>query len=180
MIMRTSDVPVFHTNSRDRIHDDNGPQEHRMYSGQVYRVNDLQEDTVTTTITDLLGTEHVFVVPTFRAVLSNKLQADLLFAISETSANEKVRGGAEFNAAMRDIAALCGDKLLQWTKYHEFRSQFLQVAHSYATTVHRAQGASLDIVYTSLGALLSAQPFVARKLAYVGMTRAKRELHLLA
>ena len=179
MVMRTSDTPVYAKDTRQRMVDEYGkPATKRLYSGQNFRVNELQEDVVKF----IVETEDEiieFTIPVYRAVLSNKAQVDLIFSVSETQANADVRGGSEYNAALKHIADLCIEKRLPWAKYHEFKNLFLAVAHSYATTVHRSQGASLDIVYTSLHALLSAQPFVAKKLAYVGMTRAKKELHLL-
>lgn len=142
----------------------------RYYSGRTYRVLKTWETTE-----NVLG----FEIPVTKANLDNDQTVNLLFSVTEGKADTACRGGEEFNAALLQIAQECDDDKRPWKDYRRFRDSFLQVAYSYATTVHRTQGMSADIIFTSPSALKQAAPFQAQRLLYVGLTRAKKQLHCL-
>lgn len=160
-IQRTTDYGVPYASSE---------QKNRYYSGRHYRVLESRE-----TVTEVMG----FQIPVTQVVLDNHRSVNLLFSVTEGKADPKTRGGQEFNAALAEIAEQCSNQDRPWSDYKEFRNAFLQVAYSYATTVHRTQGMSADIIFTSPPALKQAKPFDAQRLLYVGLTRAKKQLHCL-
>src|ERR1700728_1754736 len=53
-------------------------------------------------------------------------------------------------------------------------SRYPSIAHGYAVTVHKAQGATIDRVYTL------ADPIMNRHAAYVALTRHREGVHLFA
>lgn len=163
-VQRTVDIPVPGTDRAGR------PNKHRFYSGTLYRVLESREE---------VFTFENYEIPVTQAILNNNVQVNLLFSVTEGRADLECRGGREFNEALADLGSRCDVGELPWAKYREFRNSFLQVAYSYATTVHRTQGMSADVIFTSPSALRQAKPFDAQRLLYVGLTRAKKELHCL-
>lgn len=164
-VQRTTDIPTKGAGIQDTL---------RYYSGTHYRVQESTPHIERVTIGD-----HTYSIPCVRAQLSNGHSANLLFSVTEGKADENCLGGKEFNVALADIADRCHENEFGWKEYRHFRNTFLQVAYSYATTVHRTQGMSADIVFVSPAALKQAPVFQAKRLLYVGLTRAKKELHCL-
>lgn len=160
-VQRTTDIPTKNAGMNDSL---------RYYSGTHYRVEDSHLH-----VAEVLG----YKVPCVRAKLSNGHEANLLFSVTEGKADVNCLGGKEFNDALSQIAEQCHENERPWKDYREFRNNFLQVAYSYATTVHRTQGMSADIVFVSPAALKQAPTFQAKRLLYVGLTRAKKQLHCL-
>lgn len=160
-VQRTSDIPTKGAGVNDTL---------RYYSGTHYRVEDSHPHVV-----EIM--DHK--IPCIRATLSNTFEVNLLFSVTEGRADVNCLGGAEFNGALIAVAEQCNEKTRPWSDYRLLRNTFLQVAYSYATTVHRTQGMSADIVFVSPQALKQAKPFQAERLLYVGLTRAKQQLHCL-
>jgi hypothetical protein len=118
-------------------------------------------------------------VPALFATLKDyDMAVATMFSVTENQAQSDSVGAEAFNAAVRQVSDYC-EQVGSWKWYHLFRNAFVQVAYQYSSTVHRVQGQSIDRVYTSPWALTRAQPFVARKLAYVGLTRAKQHLTVM-
>ena len=108
----------------------------------------------------------------------------ILFAVSEHRADPKMPGGEEFNETLKELAEEANQKEDMgmkrsdaWALYREYKDSFVFCAYNYATTVHKAQGATVDRVFVSPSGLFCV-PQVGDKLAYVALTRARKELHI--
>lgn len=102
----------------------------------------------------------------------------LILAKGESKASQGSVGGEAFNTALGEVTARCQDTG-DWTLYRQFRNRFLMVAYGYATTVHRAQGASVDNVFVRLSDVFTGGKILAPRLQYVALTRAKKKMTVL-
>ena len=108
----------------------------------------------------------------------------ILFAVSEHKADPKMPGGEEFNDTLKELAEEANQnedagmkRSDAWAPYREYKDSFVFCAYNYATTVHKAQGATVDRVFVSPRGLFCV-PQVGDKLAYVALTRARKEIHI--
>jgi hypothetical protein len=158
----------------------------RFYSGTTLTVENVYRDVRTINLPAQPATaKHPghpgleLRVPALFATLKDyDMAVATMFSVTENQAQSDSVGAEAFNAAVRQVSDYC-EQVGSWKWYHLFRNAFVQVAYQYSSTVHRVQGQSIDRVYTSPWALTRAQPFVARKLAYVGLTRAKQHLTVM-
>lgn len=126
-------------------------------------------------------TSTKFVIPTIwvqrqsDASTSSPRWISTIFSITENEMDPESFGGKEYNEVLRYINDWCRNNN-SWGFLREFRSNFLQVAYHYASTIHRVQGQSVDNVFLDPAALRCSDPYQARKLQYVGFTRAKQRL----
>jgi ATP-dependent exoDNAse (exonuclease V) alpha subunit len=70
-----------------------------------------------------------------------------------------------------------------WKKFYEIKETFCEVKYSFASTIHKLQGSTLQTVYIDLNQILKAfeyqnQEFVYR-LLYVAVTRASMDIKIL-
>ena len=146
----------------------------RVYSGTTMTV--VSAEPVTKTVV-LAGGRYD--IPCWRVeVEEQSVPLDILFSITENAAEGGTRGADEFNSAISETATWCKDNN-DWAPYRILRNSFVQVTYRYASTVHRVQGQSVDRIFVSPAMLSRADPWTARKLRYVGLTRAKRHLTVL-
>jgi len=154
----------------------------RYYSGSLYRVLRHEKDERQITVDGIVHT-----IPCFRFTLDNDDEVYALFALGETQANPETLGGQEFNRAVRAAAAWAKERIecygatdgVAWSTHRFLQNTFLKIGYAYATTIHRAQGASLDVVLMDPSAIpqWGARNMI-NALAYVGLTRAKQRLIL--
>lgn len=144
----------------------------RVYSGTSLEVLAAEEG-VREICIEAMGRK--FTIPVSWVTTEGDALYAVVFSVTEHQADPSKRGGAEFNAALKEISAWCSERN-HWHVYRAFRNCFVQVAYQYASTIHRVQGMSVDNVLTSPDALRRADQFTARKLQYVGLTRAKKRL----
>jgi len=139
----------------------------RYYSGQHFKVLSHKEATYS-----FLGIE----IPHIIAQLDNQqMPVRLIFGQTEASLDPTKLGSAQMQqalAAARELGKEDGD----WQPYRRLMSDFVRVQYTYATTVHRAQGQSVDYAYTAPKQLLSVGGIMGNALTYVAMTRAKKHL----
>lgn len=72
-----------------------------------------------------------------------------------------------------------GKEYNQWPQYREFLDSFANFNYAYATTLHKAQGMTLNKVYVLEGEIMGMQRLGWKQkfqALYVAMTRAKQEL----
>lgn len=126
-------------------------------------------------------TDMTFVIPTIWVQrqsdtdISSPRWISTIFSITENQMDPESFGGTEYNEVLRYIKDWCRNNN-SWGFLRTFRSNFLQVAYHYASTIHRVQGQSVDNVFLDPAALRCSDPYQARKLQYVGFTRAKQRL----
>ena len=118
------------------------------------------------------------------AILSDGMRVPILFAISDVKVDLTKPGGQEFqerSTQLKEQALAAIDDGVQaseaWKPYRDYRNSFVFVAYSYATTVHKSQGATVDRIYVSPRTLINI-PKVGENLTYVALTRAKKEVHV--
>lgn len=164
MVMATNDIPMGFPGSDDS---------NRFYSGTTYRVVKRDDAIIEN-------------VPCTIATFDNNTRAPVIFALNENSADPDMPGSPEYTARLRELALHARQdedngmsRQMAWLKYHEFKRQFLLVGYTYATSIHRAQGATLDQVFVVPRQLMRFDRYLARKLIYVAMTRAKKHLHVV-
>jgi exodeoxyribonuclease-5 len=64
-----------------------------------------------------------------------------------------------------------------WRQYYRLREQYAQVSYGFASTVHKAQGATFDTAFVDLRNINNrARGSMRRKLAYVAATRPRHRL----
>jgi exodeoxyribonuclease-5 len=144
----------------------------RWYSGESFLVESVEE-------------YEEAEVPCYRVKFSGRdTPTPVVFGMTASNLVGGSRGSEEFAAkrkVLRDAAIECTDKEARkeaWKAFYQFSNRFLVVSHAYATTVHRAQGASLDRVYFDPRQLQGSS--MTAKLLYVAATRAKKAMHFVA
>lgn len=155
MILRTSDFPYV---DKPQVGDTT-----RYYSGQTFTVVDASYD-------DYEG------IPCW--LLRFQGQRDpvrVVFAISESQMDPTKRGGSEYTVALA-TAYRMGLETKNWSAYKSLQNDFVSVAYCYATSVHRAQGQTVDYCYASPLPLLQVKGRLGRALAYVALTRARERI----
>ena len=172
MVLATTDTPYA---------DDDTANTHRYYSGQTFRVTDLEEDTYRITIDGA-----PFEIPHYRVQFDDDAApVRIVFGVTEQQMDLDKLGSGEFQAALSAAGAYgrktnaTGDRLGSWEPYKQLQGDFLRVAYTYATSVHRAQGQTLDYAYTIPRPLLAVPGLMGRALSYVANTRAKQRLTVL-
>jgi hypothetical protein len=165
MILATTDYPA------------NTPREMggmRYYSGQTFRALNVEEDRY---VMRLDGEEYP--IPHYKVWLDNgALPVRIIFGQNETALDNEKLGSPEFAAAM-NAARKIGKERKDWSGYRRLMSDFVRVAYTYAMTVHRTQGQTVDYAYTAPKQLLSVPGIMGRALTYVAMTRAKKHLSVV-
>lgn len=159
MVLRTSDYP-FIPNAKvgDTV---------RYYSGESFVVTAAEPQTYTTS--------RGHVIPHWTATFQDRRDpVRVVFAVTESAMDADKRGGPEYEAAMRDAFAY-GRETKDWTALKELQGQFVSVAYQYATSVHRAQGQTTDYAYVAPGQLWAVPGLMGRALAYVALTRARKQ-----
>lgn len=165
MILRTTDYPY-------KVNPIQGDTT-RYYSGQAYNVLAVGQDTYTIEID---GT--TFSIPHYTAQFP-KERVRIIFGVSETLSDTSKLGGTEFTAAAAAAAAR-GRETADWKPMQRLMSDFVSVAYQYATSVHRAQGQTADYAYVAPRPLLGVKGIMGPALAYVALTRAKKQLVVAA
>lgn len=99
----------------------------------------------------------------------------VIFAINENKAKPGAHGSVAYDQIIQQFQ-LHGRQTREWAPLNSFREQFCYVDYGYATTVHKVQGQTLDYAFINPAELLVGDPYVARRLAYVAMTRASKQL----
>lgn len=163
-IQRTADFTPYYGGDGERV-----------YSGTTIQVVDVEETVETISVYE--ANLH-FQIPVYKVTTGKGDRYPVIFSVTEHQAQTDMRGGAEFNAALQQLSEWC-DMNHSWTPYRNFRNCLVQVAYQYASTVHRTQGQSVDRVFTCPAAMWQTDPYTARKLLYVALTRAKRKLTVL-
>jgi len=150
----------------------------------VVRTSDLNETRYYTgTTLDVIEVEQSD-QGTLYATLGSGARVPIMFAISEHKADPDQSGGKWFNDETKRLADEANDaeglgvsRAEAWAPYREHKDSFVFVAYNYATTVHKAQGATVDRIFVSPRGLLGVRG-MGDKLAYVALTRAKKEVHV--
>ena len=162
MILRTGDTPAESDKSV------------RYYSGQTYRVLEKQRAKYTI---DIAGASYT--IPHWIVQLDDKRPpVRIIFGITENQMDPMKLGGPEFQTALQ-AAREQGLEDEDWTAYKILLGDFVRVAYQYATSIHRAQGQTVDYAYCHPASLLSVRGIMGKALAYVAMTRAKKHLTVL-
>lgn len=71
---------------------------------------------------------------------------------------------------------------LYWQKYFSLRNAFAKVQYIFASTIHKLQGSTYDIVHIDLASLLNNNQMsddLKYRLAYVAVTRARKKVKIL-
>ena len=129
--------------------------------------------------------EKTFEIPHYRISLAGRPPVNVIFGITENQMDAEKLGGPEFQAALAAARAYgtaedaFGNKLGSWEPFKQLQLDFLRVAYTYATSVHRCQGQTVDFVYTMPRPLLAVPGIMGRALSYVANTRAKQQLTVL-
>jgi len=152
----------------------------RYYSGSLYKV--LHHEKAERQI--IVGVA-VHTIPCYQLTLDNDEVVYALFALDENSAVPETLGGYEFNAAVHAAADWAKEQVdthgvtegVAWSTYRYIQNTFLKIGYAYATTLHRAQGSSLDVVLVDPSTIPQWGVMNLRNaLAYVGLTRASKRL----
>lgn len=163
-VQRTSDFTPYYDADGERV-----------YSGTTMTVSAVHPEYQQVTVGEMGIT---FRVPVYWIDVEGDRRYPVIFSETENRAENGTRGADEFNAAVAQLGQWCRENR-RWKPYRAFRNCFVQVAYQYASTVHRVQGQSVDRIFTSPYALRQADPYIAAKLSFVGLTRAKRQLTCL-
>ena len=159
MILRTGDTPANEDNAI------------RYYSGQIYRVLDK-----TQALYEIRIGDADFRIPHYRVRFDNNAPAvRVVFGITEATMDTSKLGGLEYQRAL-SAAQEYGRGLGEWGPYRQLLDDFVRVAYTYATSVHRAQGQTVDYSYCSPRALMTVRGLMGNALTYVAMTRARKHL----
>ena len=141
--------------------DDEAPGS-RYYSGTSFRVDSVHEGVVEG-------------VPCYVVTFDGQsVPVPVLFGMGQVLDQESL-GAGEYRqriGELRDEAIETG----YWKPWRQFKNRFLPVSHRYATTVHRAQGATVDRVYFAPSRLTGGA--MTEKLLYVAATRAREAVHI--
>lgn len=159
MILRTGDTPANVDNAI------------RYYSGQIYRVMSKTEASYEIHID---GAD--FKIPHYRVRFDNNAPAvRIVFGITESTMDTGKRGGLEYQRALR-AAREYGIGLGECGPYRQLLDDFVRVAYTYATSVHRVQGQTVDYAYCSPRTLMTVRGLMGKALTYVATTRARKHL----
>lgn len=150
-----------------------------IYSGQHVQLRDVEKERHSTHIN--IGAKVVVSEGEYwtATILTNtgEHRVPLIFSSKEDRASPDYLGSDHYNELMSEVAKACQEQET-WAAYHEVKNNFVQIAYSYATTVHRAQGATFDNVFLSLKEIENAPPYMRRNIVYVALTRARKSLHI--
>jgi len=160
-VQRTSDYTEYYAGDGSRV-----------YSGTTFKVSEVHEVNRVVRIDEF---NLSFEIPCYYVDTDKGERFAVVFSVNENKAESGTLGAVEFNEALRVLSERCSE-VNSFKAYRQFRNCFVQVSYSYASTVHRVQGQSVDRVFTCPEALRRADPFTAAKLQYVGLTRAKKQL----
>jgi exodeoxyribonuclease-5 len=175
MILRTSDTPYQGDGRGDFL-----PEfpSMRYYSGQTFRVVELSKENYAFNYS-LDGTEYSLSIPHWRVKFTGLHDpVRIIFGINEFTMDKSKLGGPEYQQALT-VAKLIGKKSDNWEPHKQLMHDFLTVGYTYATSVHRAQGQTVDFAYCNPRSLVSIPGLMGRALIYVAMTRARENLTLL-
>jgi hypothetical protein len=154
MILRTSDFPYV---KKSQMGDTT-----RYYSGENFVVEECEKSSH-------LG------IPHWRLKLKGRPNpVRVIFAVSESKMDETRLGGVEYSTAMRQSYEL-GRETKNWEPMRQLQADFLSVAYTYCTSIHRAQGQTVDYAYSIPGQLMSVKGLLGQALLYVALTRAKKQ-----
>lgn len=153
----------------------------RYYSGTTFRALGYRRG-----VKEIRIGSEVVSVPCNLVHLETGHEVAVVFALSETVADNTRWGSEEYTKLVikaREYAKQAREDGLSesdaWAPYRLVQESFLKVGYSYATTLHRAQGGSLDVVMVDPWSIPKAGGSLLRDaLAYVGLTRAKKQLIL--
>lgn len=178
MIMATTDTP-FVPDELKEIGDTT-----RYYSGQTFRVCESSRSEYRV----LVGNE-AFVIPHWRVrfEMSDGIPSPrtvaVVFAVTETRMDSDKLGGKEYQAALQAAlqhARTTGEGgKADWTPFRKLKCDFVRVSYTYATTVHRIQGQTVDYAYCIPRQLIDRGGLEGRALTYVACTRARKRLSVL-
>ena len=182
-VMRTTFMPTI-------FDEEKGNWEYvKFYSGTFLTAKDVEVATTVVTFDspDLPANDLPRVsVESFVLRPLGNIRTAVIFSKAEHSADPEMQGGKSFNTMLQQVRAYCIDHADPyspqhikgvWKLYHHFRNHFLQISYAYATTVHRSQGASVDRIYMCPKDVLQGGDYIARRLAYVAATRARKQIH---
>jgi exodeoxyribonuclease-5 len=158
MVLRTTDTPyVPNAGYGDTV---------RYYSGESFTVTDAHQDEL-----EILGVT----IPHWVVRLQGRERLiRIIFAISETQTEDSKLGGPEYAEAIA-LAGQIGRDTKNWEPWKELTNSFVSVAYQYATSVHRAQGQTTDFAYVVPAPLLAVRGIIGPALAYVALTRARKQ-----
>ncbi len=145
------------------------PDTTRYYSGTAWEVDEFEQDVVEG-------------VPCYRVRFANGNTVPVMFMVTETKADPESPGGEEYTVRLRELAEAAKDpeNPVSWREWWQFKKNFLPVMYGYATTVHKAQGQTVDRAYIDPRSLAFAGGReVGKKLLYVAATRAKKKLTMV-
>lgn len=148
----------------------------RYYSGQTFEVEDQSIDTDSRFETGAGKVNIPHWVVRFRGMPD---PVRIVFAMNETQADPDSLGGLEYGQALATAARVARDSegKDRWSHYVALKNAFVPVGYRYATTVHRAQGATVDYASCYPAELGSIRPdIMGNALRYVAMTRARKHL----
>ena len=158
-------------------------QSTRLYSGQSFSVTETREMTGADAYQIVIGGD-VFHIPHYTVRLhdcATSRPVRVIFSVTENTADQGKLGGPEFQAALSAARAFAtaedefGNVTGSWAPYRQLLGDFVRVAYQYATSVHRAQGQTTDYAYAAPRGLLAVPGIMGRSLAYVALTRARKQ-----
>jgi exodeoxyribonuclease-5 len=167
MILATTDTPWASEEDRKAAFARGEKLSERYYSGERFTVVSAHED------------EHMG-IPCWQVQFEERDEpVRVVFGLTEVRADTSKRGGSEYELAIRGAMQYAKDNPEdkdRWHRMQVLKAEFVPVAYCYATTVHRAQGQTVDFCYTVPGALAAIPGIMGRALSYVACTRARKQL----
>ena len=175
MVLATTDYPYV----KERV----SFSADRFYSGEKLCVTDAKRDIYYIEI-GCVEYEIPHWMIDFVNSQDERYQARIIFGLSENAADRSGLGGEQWSDAVKaaaQYAKQCYEDtgFTDWTLYTQLQMDFVRVGYQYATTVHRAQGQTVDYAYVVPNTLSKIPGLMGAGLTYVALTRARKHLTVL-
>ena len=165
MILATTDYPSGLSREMGGV---------RYYSGQSFHAADVER-----AVHKIYIDGETYEIPHYQATLKEgEMPVRLIFGATESSLDQSKLGAAEFGKALAAARAY-GKEHGDWGYWRRLQNDYVRVAYTYASTVHRSQGQTCDYAYCAPKSLLATRGIMGQALTYVAMTRAKKHLTIV-